>query len=227
VVLLEVEGLVVRYGKALALDRLSLIVEARELVAVLGPNGAGRSTLLRAISRVVPSSGKLAFGGVSLQNLRVHEVVGKCICHCPEGWHPFGDLTALKNLQLGAYARDDMSTIAFVSCRRCANVANSKQTHSREQHMVAIGRALMGRPKLLLLDELSLGIARRLKQLIFAAVRQIQQSGTAVLLVKQDALSALSRNARLFSRTWSYRGEGTSETLAEYNYIRQVFLGVY
>jgi branched-chain amino acid transport system ATP-binding protein len=234
--LLEVKDLVVHYGKALALEGVSLSVAAGELVAVLGPNGAGKSTLLKAISRAVPmTSGALVFNGQSLAPLPAHKVVAAGICHCPEGRRLFPELTVLKNLQLGAYLRNDKEGIA-ADLERVYELfpvlrERSKQQVSTlsggEQQMVAIGRALMGRPKLLLLDEPSVGIAHRLKVQIFDSIRRIQLSGTAVLLVEQDAISALRVANRVYLLEQGHVArEGTSDALAHDDYIRQVYLGV-
>jgi branched-chain amino acid transport system ATP-binding protein len=233
--LLEVADLVVHYGKALALDGVSLRVEPGELVAVLGPNGAGKSTLLKAISRAVPSSGAIVFRGQSLAALPSHKVVAAGICHCPEGRRLFPELTVLKNLQLGAYLRDDRDGIA-ADLERVYQLFPVLRERSRqqastlsggEQQMVAIGRALMGKPKLLLLDEPSVGIAHRLKVQIFQSIREIQLGGTAILLVEQDALSALGVASRVYLLEHGrVAREGTSEALTHDDYIRQVYLGV-
>jgi branched-chain amino acid transport system ATP-binding protein len=235
VALLEVRNLVVHYGKALALDGVTLDVAAGELVAVLGPNGAGKTTLLKAISRAVPSRGAVVFDGKTLAGLPAHAVVARGICHCPEGRRLFPELSVLKNLQLGAYLRSDHAGIAADLERVYALFPvlrqRSKQQASTlsggEQQMVAIGRALMGRPALLLLDEPSVGIAHRLKLQIFDAIRQIQQAGTAILLVEQDALSALAIATRVYLLEHGrVAREGTSDALAHDDYIRQVYLGV-
>jgi branched-chain amino acid transport system ATP-binding protein len=234
--LLEVSDLVVHYGKALALDGVSLRLEPGELVAVLGPNGAGKSTLLKAISRAVPMSrGEITFADGSLNPLPAHKVVAAGICHCPEGRRLFPELTVLKNLQLGAYLRSDKDGIS-ADLQRVYELFPVLSERSRqqastlsggEQQMVAIGRALMGKPKLLLLDEPSVGIAHRLKVQIFESIRAIQQSGTAILLVEQDALSALRIAGRVYLLEHGrVAREGTSEALSHDDYIRQVYLGV-
>jgi branched-chain amino acid transport system ATP-binding protein len=233
--LLEVKNLVVHYGKALALDGVNLTVGAGELVAVLGPNGAGKSTLLKAISRSVPSGGELVFNGKSLAEIPAHKVVAEGICHCPEGRRLFPELTVLKNLQLGAYLRNDTDGIAadlervyaLFSVLRERSKQQASTLSGGEQQMVAIGRALMGKPTLLLLDEPSVGIAHRLKVQIFEAIRRIQQAGTAILLVEQDALSALGVASRVYLLEHGrIAREGTSDELAHDDYIRQVYLGV-
>jgi len=235
VALLEVRDLVVHYGKALALDGVSLRVDAGELVAVLGPNGAGKTTLLKAISRVVPSRGEIVFDGKSLAGIPAHAVVASGICHCPEGRRLFPELTVLKNLELGAYLRNDKAEIARDLERVYALFPVLRERRRQqagtlsggEQQMVAIGRALMGRPKLLLLDEPSVGIAHRLKVQIFQSIRQIQEAGTAILLVEQDALSALDIATRIYLLEHGrIAREGESAALANDDHIRQVYLGV-
>ena len=197
--LLEIEHMSASYGKALALEDVSLQIAPGEFVAVLGPNGAGKSTLLKCISRMLDSNGKLALNGVSLHDYAAHQVVGRGICHCPEGRRLFPELTVLKNLMLGAYLRDDADAVAkdlervyalFPILRDRASQMVSTLSGGQQQ-MVAIGRALMGAPKLLLLDEPSVGIAHRLKHEIFDAIGQIRDGGVAILMAEQDALSAL------------------------------------
>ncbi|HET7526843.1 MAG TPA: ATP-binding cassette domain-containing protein, partial [Burkholderiaceae bacterium] len=159
--LLELRDLSVTYGKAVALEKVTLHVDAGEFVAVLGPNGAGKSTLLKAISRAQPSTGVLNLRGESLQGLPAHAVVGKGISHCPEGRRLFPELTVLKNLMLGAYLRRDAAAVAAdleqvyglfpILQERGAQIVGTLS--GGQQQMVAIGRALMGGPSLLLLDE--------------------------------------------------------------------------
>ena len=233
--LLEIRELSVAYGKAVALEDVSLCVAEGEFVAVLGPNGAGKSTLLKAISRAQPSTGTLNLRGESLQSYPAHAVVGKGICHCPEGRRLFPELTVLKNLMLGAYLRRDKPAIAAdleqvyhlfpILQERGAQVVNTLS--GGQQQMVAIGRALMGRPALLLLDEPSVGIAHRLKLEIFDAIKRIQKSGTAILMAEQDAQSALRIADRVYVLEHGRIGrEGTSAELAADDYIRQAYLGV-
>ena len=234
--LLEIENLVVRYGKALALDRLSLRVDRHELVAVLGSNGAGKTTLLKAIARTVPlASGHVRFNGSTLDRLPAHQVVGLGICHCPEGRRLFPELSVSKNLMLGAYLRSNKDDIARDLDRVYGLFpvlkARSRQQASTlsggEQQMLAIGRALMGNPMLLLLDEPSVGIAHRLKIDIFRAIRAIQEAGTAVLLVEQDARSALSIAARAYVLEHGcIAREGTARELTNDDDIRRVYLGL-
>ena len=234
--LLEIENLVVRYGKALALDRLSLRVDRHELVAVLGSNGAGKTTLLKAIARTVPlASGHVRFNGSTLDRLPAHQVVGLGICHCPEGRRLFPELSVSKNLMLGAYLRSNKDDIARDLDRVYGLFpvlkARSRQQASTlsggKQQMLAVGRALMGNPMLLLLDEPSVGIAHRLKIDIFRAIRAIQEAGTAVLLVEQDARSALSIAERAYVLEHGcIAREGTARELTNDDDIRRVYLGL-
>jgi branched-chain amino acid transport system ATP-binding protein len=233
---LEVDGIVVRYGRALALDGLSLRVAPGELVAVLGPNGAGKTTLLKAISRTVPlASGHVRYNGDALDRVPAHEVVARGICHCPEGRRVFPELSVLKNLMLGAYLRRDREGIAG-DLRRVYGLFPVLEERSRqqastlsggEQQMLAVGRALMGKPTLLLLDEPSVGIAHRLKVEIFQAIRAIRQAGMAVLLVEQDARSALSIAGRAYVLEHGrIVREGTPDEFSRDDDIRRVYLGL-
>jgi branched-chain amino acid transport system ATP-binding protein len=233
--LLDLRDVSVFYGKALALEKVSMHVDEGEFVAVLGPNGAGKSTLLKAISRSQPSSGTLEFRGRSLQGLPAHAVVGKGICHCPEARRLFTDLTVLKNLMLGAFLRHDAVEVASdlelvyslfpILKERGPQVVSTLS--GGQQQMVAIGRALMGKPSLLLLDEPSVGIAHRLKIEIFDAIKRIQRNGTAILMAEQDAQSALRVADRVYVLEHGQVGrEGTSEALGSDDYIRQAYLGV-
>jgi branched-chain amino acid transport system ATP-binding protein len=235
VALLELSRLTVHYGKALALEGLDLEVREGELVAVLGSNGAGKTTLLKAISRALPSRGEMRFDGTDIGELPMHRVVARGICHCPEGRRLFPELTVLKNLQLGAYLRDDRAEIAADLQRVYAlfGVLRERERQQAstlsggEQQMVAIGRALMGRPRLLLLDEPSVGIAHRLKMQIFDSIRVIQQSGTAVLLVEQDARSALAIADRVYVMEHGHIVRaGTPAEIAGDDSVRQAYLGV-
>ena len=233
--LLELRDLSVSYGKAVALENVSMNVAEGEFVAVLGPNGAGKSTLLKAISRAQASTGSLTFRGESLQGVPAHAVVGKGICHCPEGRRLFPELTVLKNLMLGAYLRRDAAAVAAdlaavyslfpILQERAPQIVSTLS--GGQQQMVAIGRALMGKPALLLLDEPSVGIAHRLKIEIFDAIKRIQRGGTAILMAEQDAQSALRIADRVYVLEHGHIGrEGSSAEMGADNYIRQAYLGV-
>ena len=233
--LLEVADVVVHYGKALALDGVSLGVEDGEIVAVLGPNGAGKSTLLKAISRVVPSTGQIRLKGQALNALPAHRVVAEGVCHCPEGRRLFPELSVLKNLMLGAYLRRDVAAVqadlervyALFPVLRARSQQQASTLSGGEQQMVAIGRALMGAPSLLLLDEPSVGIAHRLKTEIFEAIRGIRRKGMAILLVEQDARSAIEIADRVYVlEQGRVVHQGNAGAMADDDHIRRVYLGV-
>ncbi len=233
--LLEISDLVVRYGKALALDGVTFTVEAGELVGILGPNGAGKSTLLKAISRVVPADGAIRFKGEPLLGLQPHVVVGRGIAQCPEGRRLFPELTVKKNLVLGAYLRTDRDGIqqdlekvfALFPVLRERSGQLAGTLSGGEQQMVAIGRALMSRPSLLLLDEPSTGLAHRLKTAIFDTIREIRKSGLTVLVVEQDAVSTFRVADRLYVLEHGrIAHEGSAEALRNDETVRQLYLGV-
>ncbi|MEY4254341.1 MAG: transporter ATP-binding protein [Pseudomonadota bacterium] len=233
--MLELDQLSASYGKAMALESISLRVMPGELVAVLGPNGAGKSTLLKAISRAIDSQGGLTFEGQSLHNVATEKVVGLRICHCPEGRRLFPELSVLKNLQLGAYLRHDKAAVAAdlnkvyqlfpILQERGSQMVSTLS--GGQQQMVAIGRALMGAPKLLLLDEPSVGIAHRLKMEIFNAIRRIRDSGVAILMAEQDAQSALQIADRAYILEHGHVAqEGLAADLAKDDHVRQIYLGL-
>ena len=232
--MLELDQLSASYGKAMALESISLRVMPGELVAVLGPNGAGKSTLLKAISRAIDAQGGLTFEGQSLHNVATEKVVGLGICHCPEGRRLFPELSVLKNLQLGAYLRSDKAAVAAdlnkvyqlfpILQERGSQMVSTLS--GGQQQMVAIGRALMGAPKLLLLDEPSVGIAHRLKMEIFNAIRHIRDSGVAILMAEQDAQSALQIADRAYILEHGHVAqEGLAADLAKDDHVRQIYLG--
>ena len=233
--MLELDQLSASYGKAMALENISLRVMPGELVAVLGPNGAGKSTLLKAISRAIDSQGGMTFEGQSLHNVATEKVVGLGICHCPEGRRLFPELSVLKNLQLGAYLRHDKAAVAAdlnkvyqlfpILQERGSQMVSTLS--GGQQQMVAIGRALMGAPKLLLLDEPSVGIAHRLKMEIFSAIRRIRDSGVAILMAEQDAQSALQIADRAYIlEHGNVAQEGLAADLAKNDHVRQIYLGL-
>jgi branched-chain amino acid transport system ATP-binding protein len=233
--LLDIEHLSASYGKAMALEDITLNVGSGEMIAVLGPNGAGKTTLLKAISRSIAGKGKLMFDGGSLHELPAHAVVGRGICHCPEGRRLFTELTVKKNLMLGAYLRKDRDAIHRDYEKVVGLFPILKERESQivstlsggQQQMVAIGRALMGAPRLLLLDEPSVGIAHRLKVEIFNAIRAIRESGVAILMAEQDAQSALRIADRVYVLEHGRVAQsGTATEMASDDRIRQIYLGV-
>jgi len=233
--LLVIDQLSAAYGQAIALEDVQLRIQPGELVALLGPNGAGKSTLLKVISRALPARGTLQFQNLSLHDFSTEQVVGLGICHCPEGRRLFPELTVLKNLQLGAYLRNNRQQIAqdlekvyalFPILRERSDQIVSTLSGGQQQ-MVAIGRALMGAPKLLLLDEPSVGIAHRLKMEIFTAIRRICDDGVAILVAEQDAQSALQIADRAYVlEHGTVAQEGAAASLQEDDRIRKIYLGV-
>jgi branched-chain amino acid transport system ATP-binding protein len=233
--MLDIQNLSAAYGKAMALENITLKVMPGELIAVLGPNGAGKSTLLKAISRSLASQGTLTFEGRSLHEEATENVVGLGICHCPEGRRLFPELTVEKNLQLGAYLRKDKQAVADdmqrvfdlfpILSERGSQIVSTLS--GGQQQMVAIGRALMGAPKLLLLDEPSVGIAHRLKMEIFAAIQQIRNRGVAILMAEQDAQSALHIADRVYVLEHGHVAQtGYAKDLAKDDRIRRIYLGL-
>ena len=198
--MLEVKDLSVAYGKIVAVKSLSLEVYEGEIVTLLGSNGAGKSTTLRAISGLLPPrSGSITFQGQSLVGVPGHEVVGRGICHSPEGRRIFGNMTVDENLALGAFLRNDHSEISsdrdhvldlFPRLKERINQKAGTMSGG-EQQMLAVARALMGRPRLLLLDEPSMGLAPNLVEEVFQKIVQINKDGVTVLLVEQNANRAL------------------------------------
>ena len=204
--MLEIRNLTVNYGAITALHDVSLRVEAGSIVTLIGGNGAGKTTTLRAISGMVkPKSGQILFEGRDITGVPAHKLVGQGLAHSPEGRMVFANLTVLENLQLGAYLQRDKAVVAreleFVFGtfprlqERTAQLAGTLS--GGEQQMLAIGRALMSRPKCLLLDEPSLGIAPLLVRSIFAQIVELNRArGLTILLVEQNANLALEISRR-------------------------------
>lgn len=198
--MLEVKDLSVAYGKIIAVKSLSLEVHEGEIVTLLGSNGAGKSTTLRAISGLLPPrAGSISFEGKDLVGVPGHEIVGRGICHSPEGRRIFGNMTVDENLALGAFLRNDSAAISadrdhvldlFPRLKERINQKAGTMSGG-EQQMLAVARALMGRPRLLLLDEPSMGLAPNLVEEVFQKIVQINKDGVTVLLVEQNANRAL------------------------------------
>ncbi len=198
--LLKVENLHVYYGNIAAVHGVSLSVKPGEIVALIGSNGAGKSTTLRTISGLIkPKEGSVVFQGQTISGLPGHKVVAAGICQSPEGRRIFPRMTVEENLELGAFLRSDRDGIAADRQRVLDLFPRLKERiHQKagtmsggEQQMLAVGRALMGQPRLLLLDEPSMGLAPVLVDLIFDTIRTIRDQGTTVLVVEQNALAAL------------------------------------
>jgi branched-chain amino acid transport system ATP-binding protein len=203
--LLEVRDLSVRYGPVEAVKGISLAVDEGEIVALIGANGAGKSTTLHALSGIVrPAAGQIVYRGREITGLPAHEIVRSGLVQVPEGRAILTTLTVGQNLALGAFPRRDRRDAAqdLASVFRRFPVLERKaplpagSLSGGEQQMLAIGRALMARPKLLLLDEPSMGLAPLLVQRIFSIIREINDGGTAVLLVEQNARAALAVSGR-------------------------------
>jgi branched-chain amino acid transport system ATP-binding protein len=234
--LLEIESLVARYGSIEALHGISLEVAEGEIVSLLGANGAGKSTTLKAISRiVVPTAGDVRFAGRSLGGLDPEDVVALGIAHVPEGRRIFPGLNLIDNLRLGATARragraeierdvDEVVTI-FPKLRTLSGKLGWTLSGG-EQQMLAIARGLMARPKLLLLDEPSLGLAPLVVKDVMQTIARIARDGTTVLLVEQNAHLALQIASRAYVlETGRVALSGPSATLLESDEMRAAYLG--
>lgn len=234
--LLEIDNLVLRYGRIEALHGITMRVGEGEVVALIGANGAGKTTTMRAISGLRPvHSGTIRFNGENITNLRADLRVIRGICQSPEGRGIFPGMTVLENLDMGAYTRRDRAGIAadlervFGLFPRLAE--RRKQLGGTlsggEQQMLAVGRALMARPKLLLLDEPSMGLAPMVIQQIFSIITEINEQGTTILLVEQNAQQALSRAHRGYVlETGRIVKEGTGQDLLHDPAVQEAYLGV-
>jgi branched-chain amino acid transport system ATP-binding protein len=233
--LLEIEDLHVYYGHIQALRGITLKVEAGELVTIVGSNGAGKSTTLLTISGILRlRTGRLSFEGHDLSRASPHEIVRWGISHCPEGRLIFGRLTVTENLILGAYNRRDSQEIRRdlgrvqelfpVLAERKGQAAGTLS--GGEQQMLAIGRALMSRPRMLLLDEPSLGLAPILVERIFAVIQELSQQGVTILLVEQNAYQALRVADRAYVlETGEIRLTGPATELTDNPLVRAAYLG--
>jgi branched-chain amino acid transport system ATP-binding protein len=232
---LDLRDLRVAYGRALALDGITLAIEGGEAVAVLGPNGAGKTTLLRAISRTTPAAGSVRFLGNELLRLPPHLVARLGIAHCPERRRLFPELSVLKNLLLGAYGRRDHQVVEedlervfrLFPALRDRRPQMAATLSGGEQQMVALGRALMARPRLLMLDEPSIGLAPLVKAAIGESLHEICQGGITLLLVEQDAAFALSLAGRAYVlESGQVKLSGPSEALRRDPRVREAYLGI-
>lgn len=233
--ILEVDNLRVHYDSALILDGISLNVAERECVAVLGPNGAGKTTLLKAISRTTAMQGKVFFCGKDITVYPPHLLVKEGMIHCPEHRHLFPDFTVKENLEMGAFLRKDKAGIQE-DMERCFKIfprlkerlgQTARTMSGGEQQMVAIARSIMSKPKLLLLDEPSIGLAQIVKEQIFEGIAEIKSQGVTILLVEQDSNMALNIADRLYILEHGrVAAEGLPEELAKDTHIRDLYLGV-
>jgi branched-chain amino acid transport system ATP-binding protein len=236
--LLELKDLTVSYGRIEAVRGISLTVEEGELVTLIGANGAGKTTTMRAISGIRPlSRGSVWFDGRDITRMKAHERVIAGIVQAPEGRGVFPGMSVLENLEMGAYARtfktkaahDETLGMVFALFPRLEERRTQVggTLSGGEQQMLAIGRALMARPRLLLLDEPSMGLAPMMIQTIFRTVSDINASGTTILLVEQNAQQALSRSDRAYIlETGGVVTTGPGKQLLLDPAVKQAYLGV-
>jgi branched-chain amino acid transport system ATP-binding protein len=232
--MLSVQGINVYYGAIHALKDLSMNVKEGEIVTLIGANGAGKSTLLKTLSGLLkPKTGSIDFMDKSITNQSVQSIVKQGLIHCPEGRRVFANMSVEENLELGAFLQDSGSLAAdfvkvYVTFPRL--LERKKQLAGTlsggEQQMLAMGRAMMGLPKLLLLDEPSMGLAPLLVQDIFRIIQEVNASGTTVLLVEQNAHQALKIAHRAYVlETGRVVLEGDAKELADSEEIRLAYLG--
>jgi branched-chain amino acid transport system ATP-binding protein len=234
--LLEVKDLRVSYGKIEAIKGISLHVEKGEIVTLVGANGAGKTTLLKTISGILkPTQGVINFESKDIQTIAPHDRVLEGLCQAPEGRGIFPGMTVLENLEMGKYARknwkkeldEDLERIytLFPRLKERQNQAGGTLSGG-EQQMLSIGRALMSRPRLLLLDEPSMGLAPMFIQQIFKIIREIQEQGVSILLVEQNAAQALAcANRAYILETGNIVKEGSGKELLKDDAVKKAYLG--
>jgi len=244
--MLEVNHLTVHYDGALALNSVSIKVEKGEFIAVVGPNGAGKTTLLKAISGTIrefqrgrreraKTSGTILFQKEKIDKLRPWQIVKRGIVHCPERRRVFPEMSVFENLMMGSYLRKDKDQIKkdLESVYQLFPILKERkdqmaQTLSGgEQQMLAIARALMTKPKLLMIDEPSLGLAPLIKQKVFDSIKEVWSSGITILLVEQDVSIALSLANRAYVITHGrIAAHGNREEIMENKDIREMYIGI-
>jgi branched-chain amino acid transport system ATP-binding protein len=232
---LTIEGVHARYGPVEALRGLSLEVRAGELVCLIGANGAGKSSTLRAISGLLrPTRGRIRLEGREIHHLDPDRILALGIAHCPEGRRVFPYLTVEENLRMGAWVRRDRRAVEQDLDRMCAHFPILAERRAQaagtlsggEQQMLAIARALMARPRLMLLDEPSLGLAPTLVEATLAIVADIRRRGTTVLMVEQNAYQALRMADRAYvMETGRIVLEGRASELLHDDHVRRAYLG--
>ncbi|MDO8682857.1 MAG: ABC transporter ATP-binding protein [Armatimonadota bacterium] len=233
--MLELDNIDVFYGAIQALHGVSLHVDEGEVVTLIGSNGAGKSTALRAISGLMrPSKGQIRFAGKKLNDVRPDEIVKLGICQAPEGRRVFANMTVIENLELGAYSRKDQAAIRsdfdgiFTLFPRLKERSDQMAgtLSGGEQQMLAIGRALMSKPRLLLLDEPSLGLAPVLVKEIFRIIGDISKRGTTILLVEQNAHQSLALASRGYVlESGQVVLEDSAKSLLQNELVRKAYLG--
>ena len=233
--MLKIDNIHVYYGAIHALKGVSLEVKAGEIVTLIGANGAGKSTTLRTVSGLLaPKSGAITFLGENIAGTPAHEIVKHGISQVPEGRRIFAEMSVQENLELGAFTRKDKDGVAKdfdLGYRRFPRLEERRKQQAGtlsggEQQMLAMGRALMSRPKLLLLDEPSMGLAPLLIKEIFSIIEDINREGTTVLLVEQNANMALSIAHRAYvMETGRITLQGAAKDLAASEDVRKAYLG--
>lgn len=233
--MLKIENLEVAYGNIVAIKGISLEVNQGEIVTLIGSNGAGKSTTLKAISGILkPRTGSITFNGERIDGVEGHEIVAKGICQSPEGRRIFPKMTVDENLDLGAFLRNDKQEIANDRQRVLELFPKLQERIDQkagtmsggEQQMLAVGRALMGSPKLLLLDEPSMGLAPVLVEMIFETIERINKQGTTILLVEQNALAALNVADRAYVlESGSIKMSGNAKDLISNDEVTKAYLG--
>jgi len=236
VALLEIAGVDAFYGRVQALHGVTLTCDQGEIVALIGSNGAGKTTTLRTISGLMhPAKGSITFSGQDITRLSAHKVVGLGICQSPEGRRLFPRMQVVDNLRMGAYTRSDRAGIAEDMQRVFTLFPRLKERETQlagtlsggEQQMLAIGRAMMSRPKLLMLDEPSLGLAPILVDTIFKTILEINAAGTPVLLVEQNAVRALEVAHRGYVlETGNIVQTGSGKELLNSPDVQRAYLGM-
>jgi branched-chain amino acid transport system ATP-binding protein len=231
---LELRDLVCRYGKVTAVKGLSLKVEQGQLVALIGANGAGKTTTLRAISGLLSSvGGQILFNGTDITHASARQILSLGIAHCPEGRHVFPQMTVAENLEMGCYLRIDREGIAQDFERMFEEFPRLSERREQpagtlsggEQQMLAIARGLMSRPKLIMFDEPSLGLAPNIVERTFEIINSIRNAGTTVLMVEQNALAALEMCDHAYLlESGSLALSGTGRELVDNPHVRSAYL---
>jgi branched-chain amino acid transport system ATP-binding protein len=232
--MLKVTGLNVFYGPIHAIKGMDFYIDEGEIVSLVGANGAGKTTTLRAISGVVPMKGEVLLGKIPLHTFKAHEIVGLGIAQSPEGRGIFPQMSVLENLEIGAFSLKDRKQIKM-DLEKCLvmfprlreRISQMAGTLSGgEQQMLAISRAIMARPKLLLLDEPSLGLAPIIVSQIFDIIKELNKQGTTILLVEQNARMALKVSHRAYViETGKIVAQGTGQELLNNEEVKRSYLG--
>ncbi len=233
--MLKVKGLTVHYGTIRALRSISFDVAKGEIISLIGANGSGKTTTLHAISNIVQKTGGFVeFDGVDISLSEPHDIVRRGLVQVPEGRRVFANLTVTENLEMGAYSRRDGKSLASSFERVFSSFPRLKERRKQiagtlsggEQQMLAIGRAIMAKPRLLLLDEPSMGLAPVLVDEIFSIIKEINEAGVTILLVEQNAYKALALASRVYIlETGTIVMQGPASELANLEAVKKAYLG--